>query len=226
MPGRQQKKPRVTRREKKALVASLVQAANVAEDIMNELKDLTVYRSESVDLKIEYQPSDKIDPEDMNQIFSLLKTNMEDLYEKSAWGWDETKKLNELTDEAARFLIAKNSDGKILGFTHFRFDVEVNQPILYCYELQVAEEIQRKGLGKYLMNILLLIAFKFRLVKIMLTVFTHNTQALDFYIKSLEFRRDETCPYEEEDKCYVILSKCLDKALINNIKSKLQIKGY
>jgi len=112
---------------------------------------------------------------------------------------------------------------KIIAFTHFRFEVEVNHPILYCYELQISEEIQRKGLGKYLMNILLLLAYKFKLVKILLTVFTNNIPALDFYMKSLGFRRDETCPYEEERKCYIILSKCLDKNLISDIKSKMHV---
>lgn len=222
MPGKQ-KKPRVTRREKKAQIASLVQAANVAKDIISDMKNLTEYHHEGLDLKIEYQPSDNINPEDMDQIFTLLKVNMESLYEKSAWGWDEMKKKSELTHEDARFLIAKNNEGKILGFSHFRFEVEINYPILYCYELQVADEIQKKGLGKYLMNMLLLIAFKYKLVKVMVTVFTHNAPALDFYLKSLSFRRDETCPYEEEDKCYVILSKCLEKSLISDIKSKLHL---
>lgn len=222
MPGKQ-KKPRVTRREKKAQVASLVQAANIAKDIMNEMKDLTEYHSEGLNLKIEYQPSDMVKQEDMDQMFNLLKTNMEDYYDKSSWGWDDNKKKEELTDENAKFLIARNSEGKILGFSHFRFEVEINHPVLYCYELQVAEEIHKKGVGKYLMSILFLIAFKFKLIKVMVTVFTHNKPAVDFYMKSLGFRRDETCPYEEEDKCYMILSQCIDKSLISGIKQKLII---
>lgn len=222
MPGKQ-KKPRVTRREKKAQVASLVQAANIAKDIMNEMKDLTEYHSEGLDLKIEYQSSDMVKQEDMDQMFNLFKVNMQDYYEKSSWGWDENKKKEELTDENAKFLIARNSDGKILGFSHFRFEVEINHPVLYCYELQVAEEIHKKGVGKYLMRILFLIAFKFKLIKVMVTVFTHNKPALDFYKKSLGFRRDETCPYEEEDKCYEILCQCIDKSLICDIKNKLHL---
>lgn len=224
MPGKQQKKPRVTRRGKKAHVASLVETANAAKDITDELKGLCDYQNDSVDLKIEYQSSSSIHEDDMDQIFNLLKVNMYEFYDKSSWGWDDTKKKQEITNESAKFLLVRNKDGKIVGFTHFRFEIEINHPILYCYELHIASEVQKKGVGKYLMNLLLLIAFKFKLVKIMVTVFTHNEPALDFYMKSLGFRRDETCPYEEEDKCYVILSKCLDKSLISDVKSKLNIK--
>lgn len=223
MPGKQ-KQPRVTRKEKKAQIASLVQAANTSEDVMSEFENLTQYHFANTDLKIEYKTSKMLTQEEMDNIFALLKHNMQDLYEKSAWGWDETTKKEELFDENAKYLMAKNNDEKIIGFTHFRYDVEANHPVLYCYELHIEEEFQRKGLGKYLMNLLLLIAFKFKLVKVMLTVFTHNTPALDFFMKCLGFRRDETCPYEEEDKCYVILSKCIDKSLINDIKIKVHNK--
>lgn len=221
MPGKQRSKPRLTRREKKAQISSLIQIANASEDVLIKLKEWTNYSTDNLNLKIEYKSSKKLEHEEMDQIFILLKNNMQILYENSDWGWNETEKKTELADESAKYLLAKNSDGRILGFTHFRFDVENNQPILYCYELQIAEEIQRKGLGKYLMNVLFLVGFQFKLVKVMLTVFTHNTAGLDFYMKSLAFRRDETCPYEEEGKCYVILCKFIDQCEINNIKNKM-----
>jgi len=111
MPGKQ-KKPRVTRREKKAQVVSLVETANLAQDIMTELENLTVYQYEGVNLKIEYQTPKMMKQEDMDQIFDLLKTNMQLLYEESDWGWDETKKKEELLDEKAKYLVVKNNDGK------------------------------------------------------------------------------------------------------------------
>lgn len=221
MPGKQRSKPRVTRREKKAQVSSLVQTANTAEDVLCQLQEWTRFKKDGLDLKIEYKTSKNLTPEEMDQTFNLLKKNMENLYVNSDWGWNETEKKKELVEENARFLLAKNCDGNIMAFTHFRFDVEVNQPILYCYELQVAEEIQRKGLGKFLMNVLFVISFQFKLTKVMLTLFTHNTVGIDFYTKSLAFRRDETCPYEEEEKCYVILCKFIDKSDIDSIQNKM-----
>jgi hypothetical protein len=38
-----------------------------------------------------------------------------------------------------------------------RFDLEDDVPVVYCYELQLEEAAQRKGLGKFLMQLLELI---------------------------------------------------------------------
>ena len=43
---------------------------------------------------------------------SICEENMRELYEAS-WGWDERKKLQELTHMAARFLILSNEANEI-----------------------------------------------------------------------------------------------------------------
>ncbi|KAF8787471.1 N-alpha-acetyltransferase 40 like protein [Argiope bruennichi] len=218
MPGKQRSKPRLTRKEKKAQVSALVESAKEATNLLSSLTEWTTYKKHGLDLKIEYKNSSDLLPTELKQIFNLLKTNMQHLYENSEWGWNEDAKSEELTDKDARYLIVKDSNDEIVGFSHFRFDVEVNYPLLYCYELQISSNIQRKGLGKHLMNILSLLAYKFKLVKILLTVFKDNTAGLNFYRDSLGFGRDESCPYDEEEKCYLILRKSIDKEEISKIK--------
>ena len=48
----------------------------------------------------------------------------------------------------------------VVGFVHYRFILEEELPVLYVYELQLEPHIQGKGLGKFLMQLLELIARK------------------------------------------------------------------
>lgn len=50
--------------------------------------------------------------------------------------------------------------GDVAGFVHYRFILEEELPVLYVYELQLEQRIQGKGLGKFLMQLLELIAHK------------------------------------------------------------------
>lgn len=106
--------------------------------------------------------------------FDLLKLNMQAMYEASAdWGWDDKKKMAELTHPDARFLVAtipttqKDSDSvdepsstqdetiqrKVCAFVHFRFCIEGEDPVLYVWEIQVGAAARRKGLGKRLAQV-------------------------------------------------------------------------
>ena len=51
-----------------------------------------------------------------------------------------------------------------------RFEIEDAVPLLYVYEVQIAPNMQRKGLGVFLMTLLKLLAKKHQLEAIMLTV--------------------------------------------------------
>lgn len=52
-------------------------------------------------------------------------------YEQCSWGWSDTQKYEELTDDAAWYLLAKSVDGVFIGFSHFRFDLEMGIEVLY-----------------------------------------------------------------------------------------------
>jgi len=66
--------------------------------------------------------------------------------------------------------------------------------------------VRRFGLGKHIMRVLEEISAAARLSLVVLTVFKHNPNALAFF-KSIGYCIDETCPEEDEEKDYFIMSK-------------------
>lgn len=52
-------------------------------------------------------------------------------YEQSEWGWKEREKREELRDDRAWYLIARESGAGPVAFSHFRFDVECGDEVLY-----------------------------------------------------------------------------------------------
>lgn len=77
-----------------------------------------------------YRPVDKLTETELAWIFDLMQRNMQESYKKSSWGWDADKKKEELTENAARYLIATVGDVKV-GFIHFRFDIDDGTDVLY-----------------------------------------------------------------------------------------------
>lgn len=52
-------------------------------------------------------------------------------YEQSEWGWKEREKREEMNDERAWYLLARDGDSAPVAFSHFRFDVECGEEVLY-----------------------------------------------------------------------------------------------
>ena len=77
-----------------------------------------------------------LDESEKNACIDLLIKNMKALYEKSNWGWSEKNKRSEMMEEAAWYLLAKNEEGKICGFSHFRYDMDFDDEVLYVYEVR------------------------------------------------------------------------------------------
>ena len=76
-----------------------------------------------------------LDKEEKKDIVDLLIHNMKTQYEKSSWGWNEKSKKDEMMEKAAWYLLLKNEEGKIYGFSHFRYDMDCNEEVLYVYEV-------------------------------------------------------------------------------------------
>jgi GNAT superfamily N-acetyltransferase len=117
-------------------------------------------------------------------------------------GWDPPSKKQELFHPDSRFVLLRRLQAKdglehlheelvpILAYSMFRFDMEVDECVLYwygrlsmtshsswgthllySYELQVSQSAQRGGMGKTLMGCLYDIARRWNIRKVMLTVF-------------------------------------------------------
>ncbi|PIO73340.1 acetyltransferase, GNAT family [Teladorsagia circumcincta] len=131
-----------------------------------------------------------------------------DGYSMSQWGWDPESKKAELSATTARFIIAKNEKGEPIGYTHYRFDMDHNTSVLYCYEIQVEERYQKKGVGTLLIQTLETLAEKTGMEKVMATVFAFNEKSLGFFHK-LGYETDISCPDENQGRDYLILSKAV-----------------
>lgn len=189
-----------------------IDAANKLEDPMSMLVPFKKYERNGVCFDIECKKVDDLDPDTVEFVFQLCKKNMQTLYESCDWGWKDREKREEMTEDKAWYLIARDQEKKPVAFVHFRFDLEIDEEVLYCYEIQLTEGIQRKGLGKFLMQILELLAYKTEMVKVMLTTFKHNDAGTKFFREALKFEIDESSPDDpvyEEGYCYWILSKTI-----------------
>lgn len=106
---------------------------------------------------------------------------MEEPYGPEEWPAEEKSKRREMVSPDARYIFVKQacsssgaasseatskdllwkSEGDpVVAFVHYRFVVEHDVPALYVYEIQVEQVVQGKGLGKFLMQFLELIARK------------------------------------------------------------------
>lgn len=130
---------------------------------------------------------------------------------------NEKKKMRELTHEEARYLLVKEGE-RLVAFLHFRFEVVHKTTVVYCYEIQVEEDMTGLGIGKRLMVLLEILARKFDMDKVMLTVLDQNPGAKAFYLK-MGYKVDDDEVDEDGDERYAdgnsyeILSKSFMKKI-------------
>jgi len=130
-------------------------------------------------------------------------------------GWVDAEKRREMSEEEARYIVCEASDGSLIGFMHYRFDLdEVGAEISYLYELQIIDSARRRGLGKFMIQILEILSWKLGMQKIVCTCLKCNGDAMKFYKGRCGFSIDEDSPdydkNEQQVRCeYEILSKPL-----------------
>lgn len=139
----------------------------------------------------------------------------------TAWGWSDAAKRDELTADAARFILvrAKAAAGAPppppVAYAHFRYEVAdhpATDAVLYVYEVQLAAAVRRAGLGRFLMQTLELAARRAGLAALTLTVQDCNAGARALYA-GLGYVRDDGSPTPEVDEeGYQILVKRLPAA--------------
>ncbi|XP_064359216.1 N-alpha-acetyltransferase 40 [Dromaius novaehollandiae] len=192
--AREKKQKRLEERAAMAAVCAKVEAANKLQDPLEAFPAFKTYDRNGLNLSIECKRVAGLDRATVDWAFELTKSNMQALYERSEWGWKEREKRQELTDERAWFLVARDAAARPVAFSHFRFDVEAGDEVLYCYEVQLESRVRRRGLGKFLLQILQLVANSTRMKKVMLTVFKHNAGAYHFFRQALQFDVDASSP--------------------------------
>lgn len=132
-----QRKARKTRRQLLAEKATTQQQLiNKANTLVNPLETLHkfheyVTKDNSV-IKLSCIRAKDAQAECISWIFDIMERNMKSMYEQSSWGWNAAEKQAELTEETAWYLLASYND-TFVGFSHFRFDVDHGDLVLYWY---------------------------------------------------------------------------------------------
>ncbi|KAI4347313.1 hypothetical protein L6164_008133 [Bauhinia variegata] len=216
---------------KKKAIDELIKAACTVKDHLSSFPPFRHYdRNES-------GRGDKLSSPVKHYIQSLLKLNMEGPY-GSEWPVEEKVKRREMVASEARYILvheAPNSNANeitmmstaektstclkesdpLVGFVHYRFIIEEEIPVLYVYELQLVPRVHGKGLGKFLMQLIELIAQKNCMGAVMLTVQKANLLAMKFYISKLRYTISTISPSRVNpmigmEKSYEILCKAFN----------------
>ena len=139
---------------------AIVKTANLQDDPLASLPSFKKYNKNDVDLTLSTKRVADISPEKQELIKNLHEKNMKKLYEESDWGWNAKNKSDELLDESAWYLLAEKPDGTIIGFSHFRFGMNGDDEVLHVNEIQIEPSYQRKGLGRFMMQVLELLGMQ------------------------------------------------------------------
>ena len=199
-----------TRNEHIMVLRAALREASTGKD-RNVYKDFQAtfgrYKKDDLEAEIEFFAGAKL-PDDVRRwALELCKRNMEAQYEASGYGWDDGLKEEEFED-CSRFLVAKDkATAAPLAFLHFRFSLQgeiyqsmSGEPALIVYDLQVAEEAQRKGLGKRMMQLCELMANKTAMQHVMFRMVGEHAPPLAFIQGKLKgYEADKLCGCTEDE---------------------------
>uniref|UniRef100_A0A182TH79 N-alpha-acetyltransferase 40 n=1 Tax=Anopheles melas TaxID=34690 RepID=A0A182TH79_9DIPT len=191
-----------------------LQVANQQTNPLAEFPEYLSYKHTDSDgkelqLKLQCKRKADMDPKLLKWAFKLAERNVGPQYRACSLGWQPKIKQADLNKAWARYLVATDvATRKPAAYTMFRFDLDYGRSVLYCYELQVEAEFQRKGLGAFMMKALEQMARHFCMERVVLTVLKNNEDGMRFY-RRLGYDVDEMSPDKEEDAAYEIMSKAM-----------------
>jgi GNAT superfamily N-acetyltransferase len=173
--------------------------------------------------------ADWLTPGEYNAAFNLIEDTSRPDYESSTFGWHPRRKRKEMLEPEMKYLLVRPKDAEptierkpksgdvdtsVLGFLSFMVDHDSSPsvPVLYIYEIHLAESLRGLGLGNHLIQVTERIASNIGLDKVMLTCFLCNKKAHQFYTDR-GFGKDSCSPADRKTRNkvvavdYVIMSK-------------------
>ncbi|PKU72599.1 hypothetical protein MA16_Dca010169 [Dendrobium catenatum] len=232
--------------ERKKVIEEIIKSASTAKDHLASFLAFSRYDRNGLSVYLESGFGDQLSSSIKKYIQNLLKVNMEGPY-GSDWPLEEKVKRREMVAAEARYIFVRESsnvvhddnylkeddrmncwtgDGDpLVGFMHYRFIVEEEIPVLYVYELQLESCARGKGLGKFLMQLIELIARKNQMGAVILTVQKANVLAMNFYTSRLRYVISAISPSKVDpltgyEKSYEILCKTFN----NEAEDKLEVR--
>ncbi|WOL20146.1 hypothetical protein Cni_G28948 [Canna indica] len=247
--GKEKKIKRKEVLEKKKAIDEIIKKASSVKDHLVSFPPFCHYERNGLSVYLESGFGDQLTSSSKKYIQNLLKVNMEGPY-GSEWSVEEKVKRREMVSPEARYIFVRQStnatsdeifltkteettytgqigdQNNLVGFVHYRFIVEEDIPVVYVYELQLEACAQKKGLGKFLMQLIELVARKNHMGAVLLTVQKANVLAMNFYTTKLRYTISTISPSRVDpligaEKSYEILCKTFD----SEAKAKLEDEG-
>jgi ribosomal protein S18 acetylase RimI-like enzyme len=195
----------------------------------NILEYQSVRGESTSEFQVSLVAADWLAPGEYNAAFNLIEETSRADYESSTFGWHPRRKRKEMLGPDMKYLLVRckgtgskiertkdrgDVDTSILGFLSFMVDYDSSPsvPVLYIYEIHLAESLRGLGLGNHLMHVAELLAQRIGLAKVMLTCFLCNKKAYRFYADH-GFLKDACSPEDRKTRNkvvavdYAILSK-------------------
>ncbi|KAL9949855.1 hypothetical protein D7B24_006166 [Verticillium nonalfalfae] len=134
--------------------------------------------------------------DELQACYDLVEKTSGDDYRASAYGWHPKKKMVEMKSAELRYILVRDENNHLRGFTSLMPTWEDGEPVVYCYEIHLEDDLHGTGLAALLIGFQEAVAQSIPIVeKVMLTCFKSNTKALAFYRK-LGFEKDALSPDE------------------------------
>ncbi|XP_037028284.1 N-alpha-acetyltransferase 40 [Bradysia coprophila] len=186
---------------------AIERASKIKNPIEPFADQFSKYTKDDIDLTIYCKWKGDMDAKTLKWAMKLAERNVAPFYRTCGIGWQPKEKQRDLNKNWARYLVAVDKAKQPVAYTMFRFDMDYGCSVLYCYELQIEKEYQRKGLGKFFIDALERMAKQYGMEKLILTVLSNNEDGIKFF-NSMGFTTDDTSPDAPTD--YSILSKSMD----------------
>lgn len=240
--AKEKKLKRTEELAKKKAVDDAVKMAYMKEDHLVDFPVFVKFDHNGISADLESGSGEFLTFFQKQFIQGLLKINMEGPYGLE-WSVEEKVKRRGMTAINARYIFVRLNQSAtlegstysyglqnraascqglwqgpgnpVVAFVQYRFVVEEDLPVLYVYEIQLEELVRGKGLGKFLMQLLELIAHRNNMKAVLLTVQKRNVVAMNFYRSKLGYRISSVSPSRvdpvaEADSTYEILCKTFD----------------
>ncbi|KAJ8471882.1 hypothetical protein OPV22_026225 [Ensete ventricosum] len=227
------KEKRIKRKEvleKKKAIDDIIKKASSVKDHLLSFPPFCRYERNGLSVYLESGIGDQLASPIKKYIQNLLKVNMEGPY-GSEWQLEEKVKRREMVSPEAQYIFVRQSTNAMS---------DENPPAKSeerLYTGQTGDQnhlleacAQSKGLGKFLMQLIELIAHKNRMGAVMLTVQKSNVLAMNFYMTKLRYTISTISPSRVDpligaEKSYEILCKTFDSEAKAKLEEKQQDDG-
>lgn len=194
----------------KTLIKMRVDRANAAGGLTSVFPNYSIIKCNDIDVHLHCFKGNTISKHLSQWMLNLTAKNVSQYYEGCQFangdGWDPISVLKEMTSQKANIIIFSTSKSApsidksedLLGFLHYRFEIEFDIDCCYIWDLQLEENSRGKGIGTSIMDPLSSLCSKFQISTFFCTVQKANTTAMKFWKDKWKFEMDENSP----DRCW------------------------